>query len=191
MGGTAWGSCNEDPRQGPTAEVCNSIDDDCDGSIDEGGVCIATTTIAFNLTVDMFPLNSTRGDQEFNGHGPNVWVQVDYLVSGSSLTAQVCVLMEETRSDWTTGSLCRNVTRSAPGPIVGVLSGPYRHFYTDTSTGVLDSLSSGSGVTGGACMGDTEGGDICNYVLPTVPPERVCSYCLVSLGSVSVEYRRP
>jgi len=34
-------TCN--PMQGATAEVCNNLDDDCDGSVDEGGVCCTPT----------------------------------------------------------------------------------------------------------------------------------------------------
>ncbi|NOY90700.1 MAG: C-type lectin domain-containing protein [Deltaproteobacteria bacterium] len=34
----AWGSCSG--GVGPSAEVCDGVDNNCDGSIDEGGVCV-------------------------------------------------------------------------------------------------------------------------------------------------------
>ena len=33
----SWGSCSG--SVGPSAEICNGLDDNCDGNIDEGGVC--------------------------------------------------------------------------------------------------------------------------------------------------------
>jgi|GEM_PF-6034380 len=35
-------SCHQ--NQQPSTEVCNGLDDNCDGQIDEGGVCVTTTT---------------------------------------------------------------------------------------------------------------------------------------------------
>ncbi|MFH0863112.1 MAG: putative metal-binding motif-containing protein [Candidatus Altiarchaeota archaeon] len=44
--------CNDaNPSVNPSeTEVCNSVDDDCDGQIDEGGVCVTTTTITVSTT---------------------------------------------------------------------------------------------------------------------------------------------
>ena len=40
----AWGTCSG--STGPRTEICNMRDDDCDGSTDEGGVCITTPPVA-------------------------------------------------------------------------------------------------------------------------------------------------
>lgn len=34
-----------DPTAGATAEICNDIDDDCDGDVDEGDVCVVETSL--------------------------------------------------------------------------------------------------------------------------------------------------
>ncbi|MBW2461784.1 MAG: hypothetical protein JRH11_09065, partial [Deltaproteobacteria bacterium] len=39
----AWGACGG--ATGPSAEMCNGLDDDCDGVADEGGVCVPPTVM--------------------------------------------------------------------------------------------------------------------------------------------------
>ncbi|MFT3775946.1 MAG: MopE-related protein [Minicystis sp.] len=43
MSGTKWGACTGAVT--PTTEVCNGVDDDCNGQVDEGCICMPGTTI--------------------------------------------------------------------------------------------------------------------------------------------------
>ena len=45
----------------------------------------------------------TRGDKEFDGHGPNVYASVNLINTGNELRAKVYMRAAETRSDYTTG----------------------------------------------------------------------------------------
>jgi hypothetical protein len=54
--------------------------------------------------VFQFKPGHTRGDREFDGHGPNTRIAANVVSRGVSLDVTVNAFFEETRSDWTTFS---------------------------------------------------------------------------------------
>jgi hypothetical protein len=136
-----------------------------------------------NVTV--WPLTSTRGDLEFNSHGPNVHVTVTFSRTATTVGAVACVTMTETQSDWTTGTSCRALTVSARN--TAVLSDNFDVRYTDTDTSVDNPLIMPSyvhesdAVIGVTCTGDTSGDDICRSPMPD------CSGCTIQIGCVRVQ----
>ncbi|MFO0560894.1 MAG: hypothetical protein U0269_22945 [Polyangiales bacterium] len=182
--GTGMTGCDAVPGA-PGAEVCNGADDNCDGTVDEDPACVECLTIP---TVNVWPLNLTRGDREFNGHGPNVSISVDWSIAGNQIAANACVTAEETVSDWTTGSACRtSMSAPAMGAIDAVLDPPFRGGYLDGDHS-CDFVAGGAGVTGATCVGDTSGDDICASPDTCGQPE--CTGCEVRFGCVRVR-RRP
>lgn len=68
----------------------------------------------------------TRGDDEFDGHGPRIWASVRLQFDTDRVMAQLYMKAEETRSDWTTaeGRTTRTIYRAPAGwEIIGI-NGP-------------------------------------------------------------------
>lgn len=91
-------------------------------------------TIQPNQTTFMIPPH-TRGDSEFKGHGPNVYVRVTLSVRhGNQLWADVYMRAVETKADWTTaeGTQAYMIFQH-PSHIHRILSSVVQDFgYTDT-----------------------------------------------------------
>jgi hypothetical protein len=131
----SWGTCMG--AIGPTPEVCNRMDDDCDGMVDEGGVCptappvvmcpgamtadVLSTlsligsgsdpdggTVTFAWTVTARPVGSVSTPATPNRATTNF-----YLDASGGYTLQLCVTDDEgERACCTT-----NITSNAPGAI--------------------------------------------------------------------------
>jgi hypothetical protein len=168
----------------PRAEVCNGVDDNCDGAIDEDPACVECLTIP---GVNVWPLTLMRGDREFDGHGPDVMISVDWTIAGNQVSANACVTATETQSDWSTGQACRTSTSAAaPTNIDAILDPPFRYNYRDTNHN-CEGFTGGTAVTGGVCVGDTSGDDICGSSNTCLSPD--CAGCQVSFGCVRVRRR--
>lgn len=155
---------------GPQTEVCNGVDDNCNGVVDDAPQCQACLPIGDILVHDMTP--PVAGDDEFAGHGPLVSIVTTYSISngsnGSKVCAQVVVTMQETGGGT---SLARKTVPAcsalAPGTIASVTSPNTTHSYIDNDTsagGIWDFVSPmmNSGIASIRCVGDTGGADICN-----------------------------
>lgn len=66
--GNVWGPCIQD--QLAQAESCNGLDDNCDGQIDEGGVCLSCNDGDTQACVTPFPGECAAGTQTCGG---GVW----------------------------------------------------------------------------------------------------------------------
>lgn len=175
-------SCNAVAGE-PQPEVCNGIDDNCDGTVDEDPVCIECLALPAVLTVDQLTL--IGGDREFAGHGPDVDLSVNYAIAGSQVEATACVHMRETQSDWTEGRRCVVVrtTDVAATPITAILDGNYMGGYRDSNHS-CDFVGGGPGVMHAVCVGDTGGDDICAGPFNCGATD--CSGCQFSLTCVRV-----
>ena len=106
----------------------------------------------------------TRGDREFGGHGPNVFVRAMLLNRGTYIDTDVYMRAKETKSDWTTaeGSRVYRIYNVEPGwKIKRILTDTYSSAsYTDNDHGV-DTLTLGSAdlVRQFLVVGDTSGND--------------------------------
>lgn len=168
----------------PVSESCgagalssNGVDDDCNGVIDDSlGSCQACVDIP---DVSIFDLALIGGDREFNGHGPNVDVQVTITTNADQITVSVCVHMLETVSNWTEGKKCEDVivpfTNSG---LVNPSDSSFAFSYTDTnhSLDVFGPPFSSPVITGIECLGDLSGNDVCTG----------CSGCTIRFGCVNV-----
>ncbi len=165
-------------------EDCNGVDDNCDGTVDEDPACVQCLTIP---TINVWPLAHTRGDREFNGHGPDLSLNVDYAISGNQVTATGCVTAVETVSDFTTGTGCQSASsEAAASPIDAILDAPFRHRYIDSNHN-CDAFGGDTVVTGGTCVGDTGGDDICGSPDTCGSPD--CTGCIVNFNCVHVRRR--
>lgn len=249
----------------PTAEVCNGLDDDCDGAVDGVSVCncplgqsrsCGTTDIgacqygtqvcnagawsacagnieptseschdgkdgncngiadAFDTecvrtldlpnTIDLFPLNLTRGDAEFKGNGPDVNVKVTLSRDPTHVYIEACVIMTETAPDCTTANYCKTVTMNVSNG--GIISPTlFEVNYRNDGQGWRDAISMASSqppysnaceatlgggyrnlasfVAGVNCIGDTGGPDVCGDV---TLDSQGCSGCRINLGSIKI-----
>ncbi|MDP3273954.1 MAG: hypothetical protein Q8Q09_02085 [Deltaproteobacteria bacterium] len=169
----------------PQAEVCNGRDDNCDGTVDEDPACIECLTLPTVTTIENLTL--TRGDREFEGHGPDVRLSVNYAIVGSQVQAQACVTMTETQSDWTTGTGCRTVLSAAAAtPIDAVLDVNYLRTYRDSNHS-CDVLAAGPGVSSATCIGDTSGDDVCVGAFNCGSTS--CASCQLRMSCVRVRRR--
>ena len=106
----------------------------------------------------------TRGDREFAGHGPKVYVSTQLINQGTYLEANVYMKAEETKSDWTTasGSKKYRIYNVESGwRIKRIITDTFSSAsYTDNDHGV-DTLSLGSAdlVNQFLVVGDTSGND--------------------------------
>lgn len=104
----------------------------------------------------------TRGDGDFGGHGPKVYVSVTLLTTPQEITARVHMRAKETKDNWTTAEGSRVFSLFSPDPgwridrVVG--SQIASHTYTDGNHAV-DSFNQGSGgpVKRLEFVGDTDG----------------------------------
>jgi hypothetical protein len=178
---TCRGACV--PRR---QEVCNGVDDDCDGMVDEDRACVARYDLP--ALASLFPLEHTRGDREYNDHGPVGEVNVTWLRTPSTVTVRACVTMTETRADWTTGSRCIdvvtiNVRNSA------VLTPPFHLVYLDRDHGHDDAMARAHELTRSdlvrrvTCVGDGPGLDICS---DRSFESGDCSGCQIQLGTIEI-----
>ncbi len=175
------------------AEVCNGVDDNCNGAIDEGDACVWSLSLP-NIALGSargvgHGLSLTRGDREFSSRGPNVVVTVRFTTTADRVYATGCVTMTETTSDWTSGNDCFQYYWPVKSPVV--LTNDFEVRYTDTDHGFDDAIArrtylvSSPAVTGVTCVGDTPGHDICN---DRTWSSADCSGCMVYGGTFRVRH---
>ncbi|HEY9135345.1 MAG TPA: hypothetical protein VIM85_06095 [Pseudomonadales bacterium] len=56
----------------------------------------------------------TRGDKEYDGHGPNIWSKVEWLNRTSRIDVSTYMKAKETKSDWTTAEGSKTITYYTP-----------------------------------------------------------------------------
>jgi hypothetical protein len=109
----------------------------------------------------------TRGDREFDGHGPDVWsfANIIRITSNTQLRINIYMKAEETRSDWTTaeGTFNRTVYTAPSGKDVKqILTVPTidNFFYTDDDHGADTFFRGSTGLVNQyVFVGDTGGDD--------------------------------
>jgi hypothetical protein len=149
--------------------ACDTRDNDCDGTTDEGGSCDGSASYSFNL----FPSEPTMGDREFDGNGPRGTVTVSHtLINGGQLQVEACVEFVETQPDTSTGRACGTRIISVTGRNVAMaISQDANLQYVDTDDEAADVLVGGGvtetlvtaqrgDLTSVVCIGDTDGDDI-------------------------------
>jgi hypothetical protein len=144
----------------------------------------STTQLCFSTVVTVNDLTLMQGDADFGAHGPIVDVSVTLSRTDSTVTANTCVTMTETVSDWTTATRCVPTTVNAPN--TGLVTAEQNTIaYTDTDHSVDDAEAEASLtsydpllIESVKCEGDTFGNDACSG------PD--CAYCEVTLGCVEL-----
>lgn len=56
----------------------------------------------------------TRGDKEYDGHGPDIWSRVEWLNLTSSIDVSTYMKAKETKSDWTTAEGSKTIAYYTP-----------------------------------------------------------------------------
>lgn len=56
----------------------------------------------------------TRGDKEYDGHGPNIWSRVNWLNRTSRIDVSTYMKAKETKKDWTTAEGSKTITYYTP-----------------------------------------------------------------------------
>lgn len=150
--------------------LCDTLDNDCDGRVDEGETCLGQ----HRYEVDLTPRDPIMGDRDFKGHGPKVTVNVRHQLAHDGLWVEICAEFAETESDYSTGRAC--LMHPVPGPagrsIAMVLSSDAKIVYVDRDH-ARDVVLSTSGAStesfvefqpgdleSVSCVGDTDGDDI-------------------------------
>lgn len=187
------GSCDHTCAQGyacsaakcvcvPSMEICNGKDDDCDNKVDEDPACLIDVDFG---QVQLNNLANTKGDREFNGHGPEVHVWVNFKSTPTTVSMEACVKMVETKSDWTTGEKCTTITKNiANQGIFGKTT--FDLWYidqdhaSDNAIAEAYKLDANEAIASVGCTGDTKGDDIC-AALPTD-----CSGCTIQTLKIKV-----
>lgn len=154
------------------------------GTTDCGDTCRSSCIRCFTPpALSIHPLRLIEGDSEFNGHGPDVTVTVNFYRSTTYIRATAQVYMRETVSDWTTGTsapafgglpdafrytVSNSSFRTPSGVLLSSGSVGAVIRYRDTNHGCDDASAAGVSGTGASyirsvtCVGDTDGSDICD-----------------------------
>lgn len=112
--------------------TCDNVDNDCDGQIDEGDVCVGSQPYQVLLR----PTTPTLGDLEFDANGPVVTVTVRHSVVSSGLRVEFCAEFVETRDNYSTARACTTETYAVPGRTVAMaVSEDAKVVYVDTDMG--------------------------------------------------------
>ena len=105
----------------------------------------------------------TRGDAEFDGHGPSVNASVTLLNYGSSVVAKVYMKAAETQSDWTTGEGTKYFTLYTADPgkhIESIVGSTYASYSYIDSNHDMDEFPGTGPVRKFSFMGDGSGDDV-------------------------------
>ncbi len=132
-------------------------------------VCKSEVSPSITLEPITWSPPPTRGDREFQGHGPQVYASVSLTNHGTHVNATIFMVAKETQSDWTeaSGSMTKSIYPAPPGRkierIIGDLSQKYSYLDTDTTD---DNFGGGSGgpvsswvFVGDGPTGNDAGGD--------------------------------
>ncbi len=113
----------------------------------------------------------SKGDREFDGHGPTMSCTVTLINRGNRVEANIKVTASETKSDWTYGSKNQtfNVFNADPGYIIEKIITPATasQTYTDNDH-TLDEFGGGGPVQKFIFNGDGNGADIGSNTKVTV-----------------------
>ncbi|MDG3002424.1 hypothetical protein [Paludisphaera mucosa] len=125
-----------------------------------------TETATFPRSMTLVPPH-TRGDREFDGCGPRVWIHVQIIQAETSLSLRLYMKAEETEDDWTTGegwSEPLAFFTAPPGYRIKEVGSPNEWLnivqYTDSNHDP-DVFNTALGRI--ACYGDRDGDDIGEY----------------------------
>lgn len=146
----------------PVAEVCNGLDDDCDG-IPDDSVCVVRVNLG---VLEFFPIPWTAGDREFKGHGPYFRIRVEWSRTPHLISAKVYVWMRETTGDWTTVEGYKTFTMNVEN--VEVVSSDFKAEGTFWGHGWHNVLTESSflqpsdSVMEFSCVADGPGEDACD-----------------------------
>ena len=184
--GGSWGACVGGVTS--KSETCNGLDDDCDGSTDEGPVCEDCIPLPSSTT--LCPLSQLKGDKDFGGSASNpspivnVTVTFYKCTNNQTVCAHAKVNMREPKSDWSEGERTGTVSASGAMNIGQILTSTFTYSYSDTDHSLdVFNFAAGSPVTKLSCMGDTANEDICSNQCMTG-----CSGCTLNYGCVRVKY---
>lgn len=114
----------------------------------------------------MYGDQHTRGDTDFDGHGPDMWLNVTpYVANEFQIGVNVYVKFMETQSDWTTfegsfnGILCDIRTSGATQKILNVITPATAIHETLNGYGTHSYNFGGANLVGSiAAVGDSDGG---------------------------------
>jgi hypothetical protein len=104
-----------------------------------------------------------RGDPEFSGNGPEVFVRVVLTQTPERIDATITMRAEETESDWTTadGTITRTIYQPPPGWAIQALVGETESAIGYIDSGHDDETLSPAGPAGTfTIVGDEEGDDV-------------------------------
>ena len=135
------------------------------------GVIQPTTPACEEKVLPAIPINDvsfnpgkTRGDADFGGHGPDVWVRVDVNTSPDQVQATIRMRAAETKKDWTTSEGEETVTIYRADPnwriqsLIGESASEFSYQDDDHSEDRFE-LGSGGPASRFIIVGDTEGDD--------------------------------
>lgn len=147
--------------------LCDGLDNDCDGTPDEGDVCRGRRDFSLFANADTV----LAGDAEFAGNGPRMNLNVSYSVDGTVIVVDVTLTFTEDGGDGSTIQTTEQRRYNTGRTVARVLSSGWSTSYLDddddeddvlVGSGVTDSSdpSPPAHITGLVCEGDTPGDDI-------------------------------